>query len=126
MFAFIKELITFTVLKKLITILSLVGGTYFTSFAQSKTVNSVDATPKIIKFFPNPASSNINFELQKGYDQSYTLLLFNFMGKQMNELSPSSQLINLSLNNYYRGIYIFQLRNKAGKIIESGRFQVVK
>ncbi len=99
---------------------------YFTSFAQSKTVTTVDAAPKIIKFFPNPASSNINFELQKGYDQSYTLILFNFMGKQMNELSPSSQLINLSLNNYYRGIYIFQLRDKAGKIIESGRFQVVK
>lgn len=80
----------------------------------------------MIKFFPNPASSNINFELLRGYDQSYKLLLFNFMGKEMEELTPSAQVINLSLNNFYRGIYVFQLRDKTGKIIESGRFQVVK
>jgi len=48
------------------------------------------------------------------------------MGKEMEELTPSSQVINISLNNFYRGIYIFQLRDKTGKIIESGRFQVVK
>ncbi len=48
------------------------------------------------------------------------------MGKEMEELTPSAQVINLSLNNFYRGIYIFQLRDKTGKIIESGRFQVVK
>jgi hypothetical protein len=121
--AFIKELITFTALKKIFTILFLLSGT---CFAQNKAVNSLDAAAKIIRFFPNPASSNINFELQRGYDQSYTLVLFNFMGKKLEEFTPSSQLVNLSLNNFYRGIYIFQLRDKTGKIIESGRFQVVK
>jgi hypothetical protein len=48
------------------------------------------------------------------------------MGKKMEELVPGSQIINLSLNTFYRGIYIFQLRDKKGKIIESGKFQVVK
>jgi hypothetical protein len=48
------------------------------------------------------------------------------MGKKMEELAPGSQIINLSLNTFYRGIYIFQLRDKKGKIIESGKFQVVK
>lgn len=86
----------------------------------------MDATAKILKFFPNPASSNINFELMRGYDKSYTLQLFNFMGKKVYELTPSNQRINLSLNGFYRGVYIFQLRDKFGKIVESGRFQVVK
>ena len=119
-------MITFTLLKKLFTILSFLIGACFTCFAQNKPANAGDAAAKMIKFFPNPASSNINFELQRGYDQSYKLLLFNFMGKEMEELTPSAQVINLSLNNFYRGIYIFQLRDKTGKIIESGRFQVVK
>jgi hypothetical protein len=48
------------------------------------------------------------------------------MGKKMEEFAPGSQIINLSLNSFYRGIYIFQLRDKKGNIIESGKFQVVK
>ena len=119
-------MITFTVLKNLFIILILLFGSSITTHAQNKSVNSADEPAKLIKFFPNPASSNINFELQRGYDQSYTLILFNFMGKKMEELAPGSQIINLSLNTFYRGIYIFQLRDKKGKIIESGKFQVVK
>lgn len=122
----LKEFITFTILKKLITILILLSGITFTSFAQNKPGISEEITAKIIKFFPNPATSNINFELQQGYDKSYTLQLFNFMGKKVYELTPSSQRINLSLNGFYRGVYIFQLRDKYGKIIDSGRFQVIR
>ena len=29
-------------------------------------------------------------------------------------------------NDFYRGIYVFQLRDKDGKLIESGKFQIVK
>ena len=28
--------------------------------------------------------------------------------------------------NYYRGIYIYQLRDLAGRLIDSGKFQVIK
>jgi hypothetical protein len=48
------------------------------------------------------------------------------MGKKVYELTPASQRISLSLNTFYRGVYIFQLRDKFGKLIDSGRFQVVK
>jgi hypothetical protein len=86
----------------------------------------VDASAKIIKFFPNPATSNINFELPRGYDKSYTFQLFNFMGKKVYELIPNTQRINVSLDGFYRGVYIFQLRDKTGKIIDSGKFQVIR
>ncbi len=123
--AFLNYFITFTLLKKLITILILSFGITFTSFAQNKTASSEDATAKVIKFYPNPAASNINFELKEGYDKSYSLQIFNFMGKKVYESFPAGQRINLSLNGFYRGVYIFQLRDKSGKIIDSGKFQVV-
>ncbi|MEO5892747.1 MAG: T9SS type A sorting domain-containing protein [Ferruginibacter sp.] len=122
----LKEFVTFTRLKKIIPILILLFGLNFTSFAQNKPGIQDDAAAKVIKFFPNPATSNINFELKQGYDKSYTLQLFNFMGKKVYELIPTSQRINLSLNGFYRGVYIFQLRDKTGKIIDSGRFQVIR
>ena len=113
-------------MNKLISILILLFGLTFTSIAQNKPGITPDGTAKIIKFFPNPATSNINFELQTGYDRSFTLQIFNFMGKKVYELLPSNQRINLSLSGFYRGVYIFQLRDKSGKIIDSGRFQVIK
>jgi hypothetical protein len=113
-------------LKKVISISILLFGIIFTSFAQNKPAVSADASAKIIKFFPNPAISNINFDLQRGFDKSYTLQLFNFMGKKVYEIAPFTQRINLSLNGFYRGVYIFQLRDKYGKIIDSGRFQVIR
>jgi hypothetical protein len=48
------------------------------------------------------------------------------MGKKVYESTPISQRINLSLDGFYRGVYIFQLRDKTGKIVDSGRFQVIR
>ncbi len=44
----------------------------------------------------------------------------------MEDIKVTDQKITISLTDYYRGLYIFQLRDKQGNIIESGKFQVVK
>jgi len=80
----------------------------------------------MIRFYPNPATSVINFDFQKTVDKTYSLQIFNFMGKKVFELKTLSSKMNIELNDFYRGIYIFQLRDKNGSIIESGKFQVNK
>jgi hypothetical protein len=104
----------------------LIFGLTFTSFAQTKSAFTVDPQAKLIKFYPNPATTDITFEYQHGYDRSFSLQLYNFMGKKVYELTNTTQRISVSLTNFYRGIYIYQLRDKTGKIIESGKFQIVK
>jgi hypothetical protein len=80
-----------------------------------------------IKFYPNPASTYINFEFNKiSTDKVYTLQVYNFIGKKVAEVMINSSKTSLSLDNYFRGVYIFQLRDKTGRIIESGKFQVAK
>lgn len=81
---------------------------------------------KPVKFYPNPAVSLINFEFQKGYDKSYNLLIFNFIGKKVIDLKPTEEKITVPLTDFYRGVYIFQLRDAKGNIVESGKFQVIK
>lgn len=91
--------------------------------------NQTPATTKVdvIKCYPNPATSVINFEFPKNIDKSYVLQIYSFVGKQMMEVAVSGNKLSLPLNNdFYRGIYIFQLRDKSGKIVESGKFQVVR
>ena len=85
-----------------------------------------EASAKLIKYYPNPASTAINFEFVQGYSKSCSLQLYNFMGKKVLEVSAVSPFMNLSLNGFYRGVYIFRLTDKNGIVIDSGKFQVVK
>lgn len=98
------------------------------SLAQNKPIVAGSTNPamKIMRFYPNPAVSVINFEFQKGFDKSSSLQIFNFIGKKVLDLKTVTPKINITLTDFYRGVYIYQLRDKLGKIIDSGKFQVVK
>lgn len=85
-----------------------------------------DPVAKIIKFYPNPATSFITFDFQRGYDKTYTLQIFNLPGKKVYEVTDVSPKTVVNLNEFFRGMYIFQLRDKAGRLIEAGKFQVSK
>jgi len=80
-----------------------------------------------VRFFPNPATTVINFEFKKANPETvYTLQVYSFIGKKVSETVVANNRTTLSLDNYFRGVYIFQLRDKAGRIVESGKFQVAK
>src|ERR1044071_562103 len=81
---------------------------------------------KIVNFYPNPAITSINFEFQKFTDRRYTLQIYNFVGKKLLEVTSLSSKTNVSLNDFFRGIYVFQLRDKTGRIVQSGKFQIVR
>ena len=97
------------------------------SFGASAQVKILTGEPvKYIRFYPNPAVSSINFEFQKDYDRSYSFQIYNFIGKKVKDVAAVSSKLNVSLTDFYRGVYIYQLRDKTGSIVESGRFQVIK
>lgn len=80
-----------------------------------------------IRFYPNPAISYITFEdILKKYDKNYSIQVFNFLGKKVYEFVLGDQKNIVNTSDFFRGIYIFQLRDPSGKIVESGKFQVNK
>jgi hypothetical protein len=88
--------------------------------------SSPDAA-KIAHFYPNPATSYINFTFDKTVDKSFTLQVYNFIGRKMNDIRISDSKITINLDdNYLRGLYVYQLRDHSGRIVESGKFQVNK
>lgn len=113
-------------LKYLISILILVFGINFTLLAQQNRTAPQEPQAKIVKYYQSPSATSMVFELQSGYDKSYSLQLYNFMGKRVYEIKFATQRMNISLANMYRGIYVYQLRDKNGVIVESGKFQVIK
>ena len=96
----------------------------FGANAQAKTL--LTDPVRYIRFYPNPAITSINFEFQKEYDKSLSLQVYNFIGKKVLDISSVTPKLNISLNDFYRGVYIYQLRDRSGRILESGKFQVTR
>ena len=97
------------------------------SQAQSRIAAVTPAEPEVkLLFYPNPAITQITFNFEKGYDKNYSFQIFNFLGKKVYESKNLLPKTIIDLNEFFRGVYIFQLRNHAGKILESGKFQVSK
>lgn len=96
------------------------------SFVADNGTNMVSST-KIMRVYPNPATSYIIFEFDKSVDKNYSLQIFAFFGKKMTEQRLTDAKLNITLDDsYLRGLYIYQLRDQTGKIVESGKFQVNK
>ncbi len=84
------------------------------------------ARVEVVRCFPNPATSFVNFEFDKNIDKTYVLQVYSFVGKKMMETPVSSNKITITLNDFNRGLYVFQLRDKSGETVVAGKFQVIK
>ena len=117
---------SFTILKQIFYIFIFIIGLNFTSSAQNKPAESGDIAAKYIKVYPTPATSVVNFDFVSGYDKFMSFQVYNFTGKIVYELKSTPQKITLSLADFSRGFYYYQLRDKFGKLVETSRFLVVK
>ncbi|TKK67808.1 T9SS type A sorting domain-containing protein [Ilyomonas limi] len=88
--------------------------------------HSESAKVEVIKCYPNPATSIVNFEFQKNIDKSYVLQVYSFVGKKMVETPVVNNKITITLTDFNRGIYVYQLRDKSGATVVAGKFQVIK
>ena len=97
--------------------------------SQAQTTRSTPASvssDRIIKLYPNPATTNITFDLQKGYERGLSIQVYSFLGKKMYENQNVPSKITLDLAEFNRGLYMYHLIDISGKVIESGKFQVTK
>ncbi len=91
-------------------------------------VNSfLETNAKVQRFYPNPATQYIQFEFDRSVDRFYTLEIYSFIGKKMNASIVNDAKLTIYFDDsYYRGLYIFQLRDRTGRIVESGKFQIIR
>jgi hypothetical protein len=81
----------------------------------------------ILRFYPNPATTVITFDFQRSYDKGYSLQIYNaVIGRKMIEQTNIADKIMVDLSNFTRGVYVYQLFDRTGKLVETGKFQVSK
>lgn len=113
---------------KLISVISLLLLLQFSAVAQQQPTTSLqESNERMVKLFPNPAISYINFDLRNNFKPGLTLHIYSgILGKKVFATTLSQERFLLNLNEFARGIYIYHLTDATGKIIESGKFQVTK
>ena len=79
---------------------------------------------KNIRFYPNPASTTINFEFKDQVEKGTVLQVFNFLGRQVLSIPVSGSRISVNVTDLIKGVYIFQVRTTNGRILETNKFQV--
>jgi hypothetical protein len=98
------------------------------SEAQSSIDNNVQQL-KYIKTYPNPVSTSatLNLSFQRDYNRNYSIQILNTIGKKMYEAKflPTTLSIDLKAQRFYRGVYIYQLLDRNGAVVESGKILVV-
>ena len=108
-------------------ILILFTGILFTLTSQGQESRGPVQDPgKLVKFYPNPATSYITFDLQKNYQKGLTISVFNFLGKKISETPNVNERTTVQLTDYSRGVYIYYLTDATGKVLDTGKFQVSK
>jgi Secretion system C-terminal sorting domain len=113
-------------LRRILPILSIILLTAVCSQAQvARTSPAINDVP-VIKSYPNPASSFVAIEFQKGYEKGYEIHVFNSLGMKVGEFKNVAAKSIINLSDYNRGVYIYQVKNAGGKVILSSRFQVSK
>ena len=114
-------------MKKFLLIVSLFIATASTSQAQNRVSPVAGTQAPIVRFYPNPATTVINFDFQKSYEQGYSIQIFNaILGRKMYDQANMPERTVINLSDFPRGMYIYQLRDKSGRMVESGKFQVAK
>ncbi|MCR6721383.1 MAG: T9SS type A sorting domain-containing protein [Chitinophagaceae bacterium] len=94
------------------------------TFAQGGGRTPLPDNGKSVKFYPNPATTAITFDLQGSYQPGLTVSIFSFLGKKMAETKNMAEKTNISLSNFNRGVYIFYITDASGKVLDNGKFQV--
>lgn len=112
-------------MKRILPILSFLLFSVIYSSAQESR-NPIPDAGKRMSIYPNPATSFITFDVQKINQKGLTIVVFNFLGKKMAEKQSVNEKTLLSLTDFTRGTYIYHLVDPAGKVLDTGKFQVSK
>jgi hypothetical protein len=97
------------------------------SKAQTQSASMTSIGSNNVKFFPNPAITIIHFDFSENIDlKNSTFKIFSFIGKKVFETSQLRSRTVVNINDLPRGVYVFQLIDRNGKVLESSKFVVQK
>ena len=118
----------FYYLKKflLILILFISSASYIQAQNNRSGPGPAAAQASFVRFYPNPATTAITFDFQRSFEKGFTIQIYNFLGRKMFEQTNIGDRTSINLTDFTRGVYVYKLFDKSGRLMETGKFQVSK
>lgn len=75
-----------------------------------------------LKVYPNPATDVLNLEID--YPEEAYVYIADITGRLIETKAIESNLAKVALSSYTSGVYLYQVKNKDGEMIKTGKFTV--
>ncbi|HXB13514.1 MAG TPA: T9SS type A sorting domain-containing protein [Bacteroidia bacterium] len=72
--------------------------------------------------YPNPCTTQITFKY--GTEFAKYIVVFDITGRQVVETTMENGSVSLNTSVYAKGIYLFQVNDKSGNMLDRGKFLV--
>jgi hypothetical protein len=96
-------------------------------FAQKPGAVSVQQpVESVVRFYPNPSTTVVNFEFPNAIQRGFNLQIFSFVGRKVLTVPVIANRTSVNISALMGGVYVFQLRDAAGRILACNKFQVSK
>ena len=104
-------------------------GTSESAFYMNNTINAVPglvAAPEALLVYPNPVGNRpLSFEITDA--TAHKLVITDLLGRHIRtESVAGANTLVLTTQSFGNGTYLYQLQDKAGRTLNSGRFVVAK
>lgn len=95
-------------------------GLYETGIASSCTytsIESISTNEGRVKIYPNPASSEINIEIENITDSNYSIDIYSTIGQKLSTRILNEKLVSVSIGDLANGSYLVLIRKEDGAVV---------
>ena len=76
-----------------------------------------------VNVYPNPANNNITFSTAAGNTEGY-IYIYDITGREVEKIMVKKGICTLNTATYNNGVYLYNLTDNAGNLIDRGKFVV--
>jgi hypothetical protein len=77
-----------------------------------------------VKLYPNPVINMLQVEYRVGIQRELTLKVYDMSGREVMERKQLKSGDQVNMRGLLRGVYQYQLLDKVGKLITSGKIMI--
>jgi hypothetical protein len=88
-------------------------------------VNEVSVAPASVSVYPNPATNEVHFNVTSSGITSY-INVFDMTGQKVSTIDTHNNFATLNSSQLASGLYFYQLYDRAGSLMKTGKFSIYK
>jgi hypothetical protein len=88
-------------------------------------VNELYVSPASVTVYPNPATNDVHFNITSSGVTGY-INVFDMTGQKVSTIDTHNNFATLNSSQLASGLYFYQLYDKAGSLMKTGKFSISK